>query len=249
MGTPLRLRPSIRARFDYRTRAGAGNSTTVFTDCANAIGKCKVVSVGYDSDQMWKNITSKNLKRIVGAEWGKPLEVLHADIMDTDFTSYVAPADRVLLFWDAHGYELAFYILRHILSLLEPKEHQIVVHDITDVRYTQSTRAYIREDGLPVCYADYLTCPFDELYPLFDFLSRNRIRIQTADHSIFNNLKKESAHWNEVSSLFLDAYGSDSPLQSGHMVYFNLSDREDKHLQIVYPPTEFAEILASQGRK
>ncbi len=126
-----------------------GHSTTVFTETANQLGNCTVVSVDYEIHHNWETKTAPALKASVPPEWYAPLQILDADIRRVDFAPYVAPANRVLMFWNAHGYALAYYILGSVLPLLRNKTHLVIVHDITDIRHSHMHRAYTRFDGKP----------------------------------------------------------------------------------------------------
>ncbi len=58
------------------------------------------------------------------------LDVRHADIRDLDFTTIVGDASRVILWWDAHGDDLANFVLGELLPILKQRDALVGVHDI-----------------------------------------------------------------------------------------------------------------------
>ncbi len=214
---------------------GYGNSTADFTEAANRLGNCRVISVGYDGEQGWSNRSAPRIQPIVGEDWFKPLTVIDADILTVDFTPYIQQGSRILLLWDAHGTDVAHYVLAHLLPQLRGKQHMVIVHDITDGRYCNSSRAYVRDDGYPTVWADFLTSPFEELIPAYDFLSRNQIPIQTPDYDIHEGILSDPARLQELQTLWKDTYGDPGPLGAGHFLYFSLDDQPDGSTPLQFP--------------
>jgi len=213
---------------------GYGNSTCVFAEVANRVGNMKVVSIGYDAEQAWKTQTVQRLRGIVTSEWFDPLEILHQDILRTDFGDVFSRGKRVFLFWDAHGLELAGHMLAEVFPHLAAKDHVIAVHDITDARYHNVSPTYIREDGLPQTWMDHLVSPFEELTPLYDFLSRNQIAIDTPNNSL-QKLLQDNEKRIELETCLERDFSSPTPLETGHWIYFELKNRNNPKQEIVFP--------------
>ena len=112
-----------------------GNSTCVFTEAANRlpVGSCRVLSLCRSDD--WEARTAPRLRGIVPPEWFSPLRAELADILTWDYRSLIRADDRVLVFWDAHGFEIAECVLGEILPLLADRPHVVAMHDLSDARY------------------------------------------------------------------------------------------------------------------
>ena len=136
---------------------------------------CSIVSIGNDSEQAWETRSAPRLHKIVDASWFDPLKVLHADITTLDFRPLVEGSRRTLVFWDAHGRDVADAVLGRLLPFL-PTENKVIVDDIwaTPEKY-----------GLE---AEYHVGPlwslFDELPHLWEYLEQNQIVLEVGDRWI-----------------------------------------------------------------
>ena len=85
---------------------GYGNSTAVFTELSRRLD-FDIVTVGFDSEHAWNTETAPKIRRLFGSRWFSRLTVMQADITETDLAALVADRERVLVFWDAHGDDVA----------------------------------------------------------------------------------------------------------------------------------------------
>jgi hypothetical protein len=216
---------------------GYGNSTCIFTETANQLGNTQVISIGYDSEKAWNTQTAPRLAGIVSPEWFKPLRILEQDILETNFSEIVSAGTRILLFWDAHGKELADYVLGDLIRLLRKKDHIVLVHDIEDARYCDVDPAYIRADGLPQIWLGDLVSPFDELFPLYDFLSRNRIAFASPLQSLNRELLQNEQKCTELQRCWGLDFPTPTPLEAGGWIYFDLRERHGFGLtrELIFP--------------
>lgn len=214
---------------------GWGNSTCVFTEAANRLRTTRVVSIGYDSERTWSVQTAPRLGAVVPASWFDVLEVMHNDILQTDFSPILARDSRTLLFWDAHGHNLARYLLAQVMPILATRDHVVVVHDIADSRYADPGPTYGSDDGLSQTWLGPLVGPFDELIPLYDFLSRNRIAFDSPNHSMAQRLLNDPQRCAELQRLWGDDFPTPSPLEVSSWIYFDLHHRERRDA-LVFPP-------------
>lgn len=169
---------------------GYGNSTVVLTDAANQIG-AKVKSFC---------LTKWEKKRLVAEtvtdEWFAPLELYTEDICSVDFERHTADFKRVVILWDAHGYNIADAVLGKLLPLIALRPHLVICHDISDNRFCGANPSY--EDkpfwrGMDDFYAHLSTQPrnyvnlgwviavVDQVIPILDFCWRNKIELHSAD--------------------------------------------------------------------
>jgi hypothetical protein len=153
---------------------GWGNSTCVFTEAANMVG-CRVFSIDFDSEHAWEARTAPRLEQVVDANWFAPLTVFHDDITTFDFDPLLAGNTRTLVFWDAHGADVAEAVFGGLLPAL-PAENKVIVDDIWRTP---------NKDGLQ---AEYRAGPFwslfDEVLPLWDYLTERQIGFDSGDRWI-----------------------------------------------------------------
>jgi hypothetical protein len=217
---------------------GYGNSTCVFTEAANRLSDTKVVSIGNDSDRAWNTGTVPRLRRLVSTNWFEPLEVREEDAFKIDFSKICSFGTAILFFWDAHGSQLATHILANLMPQLKNKRNVTLVHDISDARYDDNlTRSYFRADGLPQFWLGDLVGPFEELIPLYDFLSRNRIIYDTPRRSLSRKFATNLAKRDELANCWGLNFLDDSPLELGGLLYFDLNNRhnEGQAQEMVFP--------------
>jgi hypothetical protein len=172
---------------------GRGNSTAVFCQAAATLGNVKVVSLCHSGD--WTTLTAPRLAKIVGPAWFDSLDAKMTDILTADYGDLLGGHQRILLLWDAHGFEIAEVVLGEILPRLSDREHLVIMHDIADNRYARVTRSY---DGEPLWKGstwqqrtrrwgarvniDWMHAMQDQIVAIADFSVRNDLEIHSADH-------------------------------------------------------------------
>jgi len=93
---------------------GKGNSTCVFTESAHLLGgsqHCKVVSLCLTDDFTRESLPRLFKSGLVDNNWLEPLECWVTDILFFDFETLLKNHTRILIFWDAHGFEVASCVL------------------------------------------------------------------------------------------------------------------------------------------
>ncbi len=207
---------------------GYGNSTCVFTEAVNKAGKGRVISIGYDSELGWEKTTLPHLQKIIDPQWLEKLHVINQDILKTDFAEIVGQAKRVLLFWDAHAMKLAQYLLANLFPILQKREHLIIVHDITDAKNTQMDTTY-KNDMPTFIWINNLACPFEEIIPIIDFISRNGITYDTPAESVVRFLREDeqasSGRAKELMMVWNELVGSSTLMSDSHMIYFDINNK------------------------
>lgn len=204
---------------------GYGNSTCVFAEAVARAGNGRVVSVSFDGERAWATKTAPRLMSEVDRSWFDRLTILEQDILDLDLDEALAGAERVLVWWDAHGGELARFLLAEAMPRLQSREHLVCVHDVSDGRYDIESNAYVRPDGLAVIWQGPLVCPYDEIVPIFDFVSRNRIPYATVSESLKSFAEEHPERWSEMQ-LRLPA----DVLSLGGWIWYSLADAEAPEL-------------------
>ncbi|MEK7580864.1 MAG: glycosyltransferase family 2 protein [Patescibacteria group bacterium] len=204
----LEFKPDLIVEFGR----GTGNSTAVFTEAANQLEDCSVISICNSND--WQNQTSSRIAKIVPKDWFDKLDAQISDILDIKFRDLISKASprekekkKILFLWDAHGWDVAEYVLSEVLPSLKSKEHLVMVHDIS--HYMPEVNGAYGSSGLWKGYPGddvknptYLilgemASPFDELVPIYDFMSRNQLPIYSVSEQINeffkNNPDKENS--------------------------------------------------------
>jgi hypothetical protein len=158
------------------------------------------------------------------------VEALNEDITRFDFSPHLAKAQRVLVFWDAHGYDLAMNLLARLLPSLVEKAHLVLVHDMADLKHLGEE--YRRYDGeswksLGSAPAKYILgdvgCQYEEGIALVDFLGRNLLPFRSAESSYFCELSQEQAA--ELSQQFSGDFS-----RLAFWYYFSLNEAAGRSL-------------------
>jgi hypothetical protein len=172
---------------------GRGNSTALFAQAAARLGRTRVVSLCQSGD--WASLVAPRLARVVSPAWFDRVDARMADIIAADYEAILEGSQRVLLLWDAHGFEIAEVVLGEILPRLAEREHLVLMHDISDNRYAGIPRSY---GGRPLWKGSkwqlktgswdsrvnigWMNSIQDQVIALADFSARNDLEIGSADH-------------------------------------------------------------------
>jgi hypothetical protein len=196
---------------------GYGNSTLAFSQAANLLGttRCRVVSVCLTP---WEEIRDA-VAPATTQDWFAPLTIHRGDVREFDVESALLGARRVLVFWDAHGYDVAEWMLGRLMPILATRDHLVLMHDISDARYEASSS-----------YGDYGIWKGEEIWPgpivrlgnvfatvqqavaVVDFTSRNGITLHSVMHSLRTRFDGHADQQRQLRELLGDDFFS---LRSG----------------------------------
>lgn len=224
MATALEFSPDLILELGR----GWGNSTCAFTEAANQLAHipCRVVSLCLSDD--WEVRTLPRLKTVVPDSWLLPLEALRTDILTFDFPAALAGAKRVFLFWDAHGFEIAESVLSRILPEMAGRTHLVAMHDLSDLRYLPPTALDYGDNGLwcgnnwsgPRVKIGNVDSAVEQAIAILDFTTRNRLTLESADHSNHTELGADAAKLAEMEQLL----GPELFALPAHWFYFSLNE-------------------------
>jgi hypothetical protein len=221
-----------------------GNSTCVFTEAAHvlqALKNCTVLSICW-SDKFEKTTVPRLIKQdIINKDWLSVLKSYQDNILNFPYEDMLDLARRVLVFWDAHGFEVAGCVLGRILPILENKSHVVLVHDLSDQRY-------ISDDQLP--YGDrplwsgdshsesrlilgHINTAVAQAISILDFCSRNKVHLESADHTFHQYFQGNSRYEHLKNEL-----GEDLVSLYGHWFYFTLNDNSGPFTYPQFVPKE-----------
>lgn len=210
---------------------GYGNSTCVFTEAANRLGGCRVLSL--DLSSIWKKRLAR-VREVVPESWFAPLDAPLADILAYDYAAALAGAQRVLVFWDAHGYAVAECVLGGILPLLQPKAHLVLMHDLSDARYSSGGTAYERPMyqggnlGSAKLRLGNVVSGVEQAIAVTDFAARNGLELRSADHDLHTGLAERAA---ELQALLGELFS-----MQAHWHYFTLNGLPQPPHSLHFPP-------------
>ena len=202
-----------------------GNSTCCFLEAANRLGgaqRCRLISL--DIKDQW-SATKPRIAHLVSHDWFEPGEILLRDILDYDFSPAIGQAQSCLLFWDAHGFEIAECVMGAILPQLANRKHVVLMHDISDARFEVSSREYGktglwsgRNAATEYMWLGDQVSSVAQLVSAVDFTTRNRIPFHSAVESFHSDLSEE--HRRELETLLSDK----SFTSQAHWHWFSLNE-------------------------
>jgi hypothetical protein len=183
---------------------GKGNSTCAFTEVAHWLGpgRCRVLSLCLSDS--WEVETLPRLRDIVSSDWLAPLEALRTDILTFDFSHALSRAKKVLVFWDAHGFNVAEFVLGVLLPGLATRPHVVIMHDLCDARYYPSLAPYAsaplwkgEASAGPYFHLGHIVSHVAQAVSIVDFTSRNRLTLHSADDSYVREFlgQKAAERW------------------------------------------------------
>jgi len=228
---------------------GYGNSTCAFNEVCQVLKphSCEVLSLCISRD--WDVQTLPNLRKDVSADWFQTLTTLKANILTFDFQAILRDKKRVVVFWDAHGFEVAEVVLGYILPLLQDKMHLVIMHDLSDTRYIgDSVRCY-GDFGLwkgkndwsgPKVQIGHIQSSVEQSIAAIDFCSRNKLDLHSADESYHTELS--DSQWEELRTSLGDEYIS----KNGHWFWFTLMEAA---VELTFPRLRARENYLNWGVK
>jgi tetratricopeptide (TPR) repeat protein len=220
---------------------GAGNSTCAFTEVANRLrpAACDVVSVCLSDD--WFR-TAPRAAQVVPAEWWAPLHTFRGNILTVPYAQLFAGRKRVMVFWDAHGFDVAECVLGEIAPLLADRSHAILMHDISDLRHMPDrVREYGERSlwrgnnwsGPRVCIGD-VDSAVEQSISILDFTTRNRMTLFSADHSLATVLSQDEPRLAEMRRVL----GPELVRLDAHWRWFTLEEHAQRKTFPKYTPPQ-----------
>ncbi len=175
-----------------------------------------------------------------------------------DFAPIIGNAKRVLVLWDAHGFEIAGLMLGHVLPLLADREHMILMHDISDLRFADKLLDYAA--GAEIwqgmnwvynnnhyesrVYLGWIDTIVDQAIAVVDFLTRHHAELGSADKSFHEEIGDNPAKMSEMKSTLLER---DLGL-IGHWAYFSLNSLQRPYTFPTFKrPQPVVVVVAREG--
>lgn len=207
-----------------------GNSTAMFLEVIQALGgptNCRLVSI-CQSDT-WFTHTMPKLKPLVSPDWFAGGDFLRDDIIKFDYGRVLDGAQRCLVFWDAHGFDVAEAVLGGLLPHLAGRSHRVMMHDMCDTRYEMHDRSY-GEHGLwknnneqpPGVFLGHVYSKVAQSIAAVDFAGRIRMPLHSAAESFIKELTDLQRR--ELNDLLTNEF---SPLPTQcHWFWFTMEEAQ-----------------------
>lgn len=211
---------------------GYGNSTALFAQAASRLGRTRIVSLCLSAE--WTALVAARIARVVDPTWFASIDARRADILAADYAEILADHQRVLVLWDAHGFEVAELVLGEILPRLVDRPHLVLMHDISDNRYAGVSRSY---QGQPLWKGSkwqqrtgawnsrvnigWMNSIQDQVIALADFSARNDVEIGSADHEYTQFFTGDPSKAGEMQDVLGDEFFS----TIGHWAFLSLSGK------------------------
>ena len=218
---------------------GFGNSTAVFAQAARRLGRrkwtkrTKIVSLCRTGD--WASLVAPRIAQVVDKAWFANVDARRTDILSADYGEIIADHKRVLVLWDAHGFEIAELVLGDILPRLAGRHHLVLMHDISDNRYAHLPRSYggqplwkglkwqqragARDSRVNIGWMNSMQ---EQVIALADFSARNDVEIGSADQEYSEFFAAHPAYGDEMRHLL----GGDFFSVIGHWAFLSLTGKE-----------------------
>jgi len=197
---------------------GMGNSGAIFGLIAERVG-AEVHT--FDINPNWE-IALSRLKAPFRAKVAANVTA-HGDITKYDFESLLKPASRVFVFWDAHGFDVAQYVLSGVIPIIADRPHLVLCHDMSDNRFC-GPKSYegksiwgLKSGSTAYVNLSWVCSHAAQAIAILDFCWRNDLSF----HSVDEELHKRADPGER--SAFCAATGLDENA-GAHMGYFTMME-------------------------
>jgi wyosine [tRNA(Phe)-imidazoG37] synthetase (radical SAM superfamily) len=246
---PFQLAQLMAAALEFRPEViielgrGKGNSTAGFTEVANHLRKqgkrCEVVSLCISED--WERETMWRVLDVVDAEWFDPLRAIRGNILTFDFDSILKGAKRCLVFWDAHGFDVAECVLGRILPKIKDRENLVIMHDLSDARYIPPEAASYKDQRLwrgndwsgPRVRLGFIDSSVEQAVAIVDFTSRNNIAFDSADHSFDVEISGDPVKMKDMEDVLGDLFNEISIAEQISILDISLIDEVKSRPELI----------------
>lgn len=205
---------------------GSGTSAASMAIAAGIV-KNNAVVVTFDLTDHWAQLAAPRLSNIDQTCWA-PIRPMLQDIATFDFSSLVGESQSIVVFWDAHGYEVARGVLCHLMPHIADRRHIVLCHDMSDNRlHSDSYRSYFGKTfwrgandwSGTTAYVNlgWVTSTVEQCIPILDFCYRNKIELGSVDYDV--SIAGDAALRDEI----VERLGL-APLRTFDIAYFSLEN-------------------------
>jgi hypothetical protein len=207
---------------------GCGNSTCCFLEAASRLRPAtpgRLLSL--DLGTGW-NETMLRLQGLCGPEWFASGDIRVGNILDVDWTRETEGARRILVLWDAHGFEVAECVLGKLLPAIAGRPHAVVMHDLSDCRYDGQFLPAYGDQSLwngesattDYFWLGHISSSVAQALSIVDFTTRNKLPLHSASESLHKDIGNDPAKVAELRRLL----GDDLFMLSAHWFWFSANE-------------------------
>jgi hypothetical protein len=133
-----------------------------------------------------------------------------------------------MLFWDAHGMDIAECVLGEIVPLMAAKEHLVLMHDLSDARRANPESLRYGRHGLwrkndwdgTRLVLGHIHSAVEQAVAIVDFATRNRLTVESADRSIAEEIGAHAERVVEMKTRLGDLWAPHA-----HWFWFTCGER------------------------
>jgi hypothetical protein len=206
-----------------------GNSTCCFLEAAELLRPeqdCRVVSLCLTD--YWAKETRPRLERVCSHAWFARGEILRQNLLKYDFAAAIGRSRRVLLFWDAHGFDIAECVLGRVLPVLADRHSAVMLHDMSDLRYDGAPPASYGPQGIwkgardnhGTFWLGHINSHVAQAVSVVDFTTRNRIPLHSAGEEMHREFASDAGKAAEMARLL----GDEMFRLPAHWFWFSLDE-------------------------
>ena len=206
---------------------GNGNSAAIAAYAFETIQSAAKVHT-FDIDRSWLEDAGPKLPDSIGTH-----VVSHkGDLTLFDFGPLLVHSKSAIVFWDAHGHEIAEKVLSEIMPKIWQLPHIVLCHDISDNRFqSREQRAYgnrppwrgmnyyYRAEPTNYVNVGHFQTIVDQVIPIMDFCFRNSVDLQSCDYAV-------SLLATSLKDRFTRILQREGALTDIQMAYFSLQGQE-----------------------
>jgi hypothetical protein len=238
----------FRPDFILELGRGYGNSTCAFNEVCQLMkpDRCSVVSLCLSTD--WDKNTTPNLRKVVSPDWFNPLTTLNENILTFDFEKVMKGKERIVIFWDAHGFDIAEIMLGKILPLIKDRANLIIMHDLSDARYIGDAARFYGENRIwkgkndwsgPRLQLGHISSCVEQAIAAIDFCSRNKLTLHSSDESYYTEINDT-----QMEGL-VTVLGADFVSRNGHWFWFSLNEAP---VELTFPTVKIRKEVTTGTR-
>lgn len=261
VGRPLDMTPAQAAQLlafalDFRPDLildlgrERGNSTCCFLEAAELLvgpRPCRVVSLCLTDH--WAKETRPRLEPLCSPGWFARGDVLVRDLMEHDFAPAIRQSKRCLVFWDAHGFDVAEFVLGHVLPMLDGRRSAVLMHDLSDLRYDGAPPPAYGPHGLwkggrdsgGTFWLGHVCSHVAQAVSVIDFTARNRLPLHSAGEELHAEFAADADRAAEMRRLL----GDDLFALPAHWMWFSPDEAEPP---LFYPEWKKPEVVGAFTR-
>ena len=203
-----------------------GNTTCILTEAVQSLPGTTVLSICLTNH--WESTTLPAIKSLTSADWLRRLDARVMNVMDLDIAEVLKGKRRVFFLLDAHGWDVAEYMLSAVMPELVRRDHMLFIHDVIFPRHFADVyekyfpdspsrpsdgmegygrRGIWRGEETPdqLVFLNGLAGSYPEFVAFVDFVNRNKLELHAVETSVRREIEDQADRRREMLGLLGDA--------------------------------------------